>query len=152
MQWMADLDVDLLFQINFPKKLDHRLSMWTHFCKFFEDFATLLYLNANLYICRRERTFSTNWTTLIVSCLLLTKHVSTFLFILRLVRGLILFTLCVLKLPLETNVCIAIYLSFHMAVSLDDIITLWVEVQRSMIIDHLFSPIRGHSKTTWTRF
>ena len=114
--------------------------MWTHFCKFFEDFATLLYLNANLYICCRERIFSTNWTTLIVSCLLLTKHVSTFLFILRLVRGLILFTLCVLKLPLETNVCIAIYLSFHMAVSLDDIITLWVEVQRSMIIDHLFSP------------
>ena len=37
-------------------------------------------------------------------------------------------------------VCIAIYLSFHMAVSLDDIITLWVEVQRSMIVDHLFSP------------
>ena len=48
MQWMADLDVDLFFQINFPKKLDHRLSMGTHFCKFFEDFATLLYLNANL--------------------------------------------------------------------------------------------------------
>ena len=37
------------------------------------------------------------------------------------------------------NECIAIYLSFHMAVSLEDIITLWVEVQRSMIVvDHLF--------------
>ena len=39
------------------------------------------------------------------------------------------------------NECIAIYLSFHMAVSLEDIFTLWVEVQRSMIVvDHLFPP------------
>ena len=32
LQWMADLDVVLFFQINFQKKLDHRLSMGTHFC------------------------------------------------------------------------------------------------------------------------
>ena len=41
---MADLDVDLFFQIKFQKMYINRLSMWTHYGNFFEDFATLLYL------------------------------------------------------------------------------------------------------------
>ena len=95
-------------------------------------------MRTSSYVVEKEY-FQRIGTTLIVSCLLLTKHVSTFLCILRLFRGLIYFYLMYTKI-ITCNVCIAIYSSFHLAVSLDYIIILWVGVQRSMIIDHLFSP------------